>query len=107
MISVACLVVLFSVQKYGTSKAGLAVGPALFLWFCSLAGIGVYNLVKYDSSVLRAFNPIYIYYFFARNSTKAWYSLGGCLLCATGKHIYAGSLICRCDNRYSLLSCIF
>ncbi|KAL5102397.1 hypothetical protein RYX36_006724 [Vicia faba] len=84
MISVACLVVLFSVQKYGTSKAGLAVGPALFLWFCSLAGIGVYNLVKYDSSVLRAFNPIHIYYFFSRNSTKAWYSLGGCLLCATG-----------------------
>ncbi|CAJ1936048.1 unnamed protein product [Sphenostylis stenocarpa] len=84
MISVACLVVLFSVQKYGTSKMGLFVGPALFIWFCSLAGIGVYNLVKYDSSVLRAFNPIHIYYFFARNSTKAWYSLGGCILCATG-----------------------
>ncbi|KAG5029089.1 hypothetical protein AAZX31_05G108100 [Glycine max] len=84
MISVACLVILFSVQKYGTSKVGLAVGPALFIWFCSLAGIGIFNLVKYDSSVLRAFNPIHIYYFFARNSTKAWYSLGGCLLCATG-----------------------
>ncbi|AES98621.2 putative potassium transporter [Medicago truncatula] len=84
MISVACLVVLFSLQKYGTSKVGLAVGPALFIWFCSLAGNGVYNLVKYDSSVFRAFNPIHIYYFFARNSTKAWYSLGGCLLCATG-----------------------
>ncbi|ESW31095.1 hypothetical protein PHAVU_002G208700 [Phaseolus vulgaris] len=84
MISVACLIALFSVQKYGTSKVGLAVGPALFIWFCSLAGIGIYNLVKYDSSVLRAFNPIHIYYFFARNSTKAWYSLGGCLLCATG-----------------------
>ncbi|XP_014516251.1 potassium transporter 7-like [Vigna radiata var. radiata] len=84
MISVACLIVLFSVQKYGTSKVGLVVGPALFIWFCSLAGIGIYNLVKYDSSVLRAFNPIHIYYFFARNSTKAWYSLGGCLLCATG-----------------------
>ncbi|CAJ2648992.1 unnamed protein product [Trifolium pratense] len=84
MISVACLIVLFSVQKYGTSKVGLAVGPALFIWFCSLAGIGIYNLVKYDSSVLRAFNPIHIYYFFKRNSTKAWYSLGGCLLCATG-----------------------
>jgi len=85
MISVACLIVLFSVQKYGTSKVGLAVGPALFIWFCSLAGIGVYNLLKYDRSVLRAFNPIHIYYFFKRNSTKAWYSLGGCLLCATGK----------------------
>ncbi|KEH26120.1 putative potassium transporter [Medicago truncatula] len=29
MISVACLVVLFSLQKYGTSKFGLDVGPAL------------------------------------------------------------------------------
>ena len=87
MIFVACLIVLFSVQKYGTSKVGLGVGPALFKWFCSLAGIGVYNLVKYDSSVLRAFNPVHIYYFFARNSTKAWYSLGGCLLCATGSEV--------------------
>ncbi|KAK6805437.1 hypothetical protein RDI58_003222 [Solanum bulbocastanum] len=84
MISVACLVILFSVQKYGTSKVGLVVGPALFIWFCSLGGIGVYNLIKYDSHVWRAFNPIHIYYYFKRNSTKAWYSLGGCLLCATG-----------------------
>ncbi|KEH40463.1 potassium transporter-like protein [Medicago truncatula] len=73
MISIACLVVLFSLQKYGTSKVA-----ALFTWFCSLAGNGVYNLVKYDNNVFRAFNPIHIYYFFARNSTKAWYSLGGC-----------------------------
>ncbi|KAL0365143.1 UNVERIFIED_CONTAM: Potassium transporter 7 [Sesamum angustifolium] len=40
--------------------------------------------VKWGLCVLRAFNPIHIYYFFKRNSTKAWYSLGGCLLCATG-----------------------
>ncbi|GLT27348.1 hypothetical protein SLA2020_023540 [Shorea laevis] len=84
MISVAFLVILFSVQKFGTSKVGLAVGPALFIWFCSLAGIGIYNLVKYDTSVLKAFNPVHIYLFFKRNSVKAWYSLGGCLLCATG-----------------------
>ncbi|XP_009792006.1 potassium transporter 7-like isoform X2 [Nicotiana sylvestris] len=84
MISVAFLVILFSVQQYGTSKVGLVVGPALFIWFCSLGGIGVYNLIKYDSRVWRAFNPVHIYYYFKRNSTKAWYSLGGCLLCATG-----------------------
>ncbi|XP_062019552.1 potassium transporter 7-like [Rosa rugosa] len=84
MISVAFLIILFSVQKFGTSKVGLAVGPALFIWFCSLGGIGIYNIVQYDSSVLRAFNPVHIYYFFERNSTKAWYALGGCLLCATG-----------------------
>ncbi|WMV50853.1 hypothetical protein MTR67_044238 [Solanum verrucosum] len=85
MISVAFLVILFSVQKYGTSKMGHFVGPALFIWFCSLGGIGVYNLIKYDSSVWKAFNPVHIYYYFKRNSTKAWYSLGGCILCATGK----------------------
>ncbi|KAI3789027.1 hypothetical protein L2E82_01811 [Cichorium intybus] len=84
MISVAYLIVLFSLQKFGTSKIGLAIGPALFVWFCSLGGIGIYNLVKYDSSVLKAFNPLHIYYYFKRDSTKAWFSLGGCLLCATG-----------------------
>lgn len=84
MISVAFLVVLFSVQRYATSKVGIVIGPALLIWFILLGTIGVYNLIKYDSSVLKAFNPIHIYYFFERNSTKAWYSLGGCLLCATG-----------------------
>ncbi|XP_017225146.1 potassium transporter 7 isoform X2 [Daucus carota subsp. sativus] len=84
MISVAFLVVLFSVQRYATSKVGIVIGPALLIWFFLLGTIGVYNLIKYDSSVLKAFNPVHIYYFFVRNSTKAWYSLGGCLLCATG-----------------------
>ncbi|XP_004504794.1 potassium transporter 7-like isoform X2 [Cicer arietinum] len=106
VISVACLVVLFSVQKYGTSKVGLAVGPALFIWFCSLAGNGVYNLIKYDSSVLRAFNPIHIYYFFARNSTKAWYSLGGCLLCATGSEAMFADL-CYFSVRSVQLTFVF
>ncbi|XP_057749882.1 potassium transporter 7-like [Arachis stenosperma] len=106
MISVTCLVILFSVQKYGTSKMGLAVGPALFIWFCSLAGIGIYNLVTYDTSVLRAFNPIHIYYFFARNSTKAWYSLGGCILCATGSEAMFADL-CYFSVRSVQLTFVF
>ncbi|CAL0318296.1 unnamed protein product [Lupinus luteus] len=106
MISIAFLIILFSLQKYGTSKMGLFVGPALFIWFCSLAGIGIYNLVKYDSSVLRAFNPIYIYYFFARNSTKAWYSLGGCILCATGSEAMFADL-CYFSVRSVQLTFVF
>lgn len=85
MISVAFLVILFSVQKYVTSKVDLAVGPALFIWFCSLGVIGIYNLLKYGGTAFAAFNPIYIYYYFESNSTQAWMSLGGCILCATGK----------------------
>ncbi|XP_050106143.1 potassium transporter 7-like isoform X2 [Malus sylvestris] len=106
MISVTFLVILFSVQKFGTSKVGLAVGPALFIWFCSLGGIGIYNLVKYDSSVLKAFNPVHIYYFFERNSTKAWYSLGGCLLCATGSEAMFADL-CYFSVRSVQLTFVF
>ncbi|CAN1324757.1 Potassium transporter 7 [Linum perenne] len=110
MISVAFLVILFSVQKFGTSKVGLAVGPALFIWFCSLAGIGIYNLVKYDNRVLRAFNPVYIYYFFKRDSAKAWRALGGCLLCATGSEAMFADLCyfsVRSIQTFVLYSCCF
>ncbi|KAF8411469.1 hypothetical protein HHK36_004020 [Tetracentron sinense] len=106
MISVAFLIILFSVQKFGTSKVGLALGPALFIWFCSLGGIGVYNLVKYDSRVLRAFNPLHIYYFFKRNSTRAWLSLGGCLLCATGSEAMFADL-CYFSVRSVQLTFVF
>ncbi|XVE93128.1 hypothetical protein REPUB_Repub01dG0163400 [Reevesia pubescens] len=106
MISVAFLVILFSVQKFGTSKVGLAVGPALFIWFCSLAGIGIYNLVKYDASVLRAFNPVHIYLYFERNSVKAWYALGGCLLCATGSEAMFADL-CYFSVRSVQLTFVF
>ncbi|KAJ6309056.1 hypothetical protein OIU76_018615 [Salix suchowensis] len=106
MISVAFLVILFSVQKFGTSKVGLVVGPALFLWFCSLAAIGIYNLVKFDSRVLRAFNPVHIYHFFKRNSTKAWRALGGCLLCATGSEAMFADL-CYFSVRSVQLTFVF
>ncbi|KAL2490988.1 Potassium transporter 7 [Abeliophyllum distichum] len=106
MISVAFLIILFSVQKYGTSKVGLIVGPALFIWFCSLGGIGIYNLFKYDTRVLRAFNPVHIYYFFKRNSTNAWYSLGGCLLCATGSEAMFADL-CYFSVRSVQLTFVF
>ncbi|GMH01426.1 hypothetical protein Nepgr_003265 [Nepenthes gracilis] len=106
MLAVAFLVILFSVQKYGTSKMGLVVGPALFIWFCSLGCIGIYNLIKYDSNVWRAFNPVHIYYFFKRNTIKAWYALGGCLLCATGSEAMFADL-CYFSVRSVQLTFVF
>ncbi|KAK1414633.1 hypothetical protein QVD17_30382 [Tagetes erecta] len=105
MISVAYLIVLFSVQRIGTSKIGLALGPALFIWFCSLGGIGIYNLVKHDSSVFKAFNPVHIYYYFKRDPTKAWYSLGGCLLCATGSEAMFADLCYFSVGAIQLIFC--
>ncbi|GAB2241574.1 hypothetical protein Droror1_Dr00018349 [Drosera rotundifolia] len=106
MLAVAFLVILFSLQKYGTSKMGFVVGPALFIWFCSLAGVGIYNLIKYDTNVWRAFNPVHIYYFFKRNTVKAWYALGGCLLCATGSEAMFADL-CYFSVRSVQLTFVF
>ncbi|KAE8713537.1 Potassium transporter 7 [Hibiscus syriacus] len=84
VVSIVILVALFSIQQFGTSKVGFMFAPALALWFFSLGSIGIYNLVKYDITVIRAFNPAYIYFFFQKNSKGAWSSLGGCVLCITG-----------------------
>lgn len=84
VVSIIILVGLFSIQRFGTSKVGLTFAPALALWFFSLGAIGIYNIFKYDTSVVRAINPVYIYIFFKNNSGKAWSALGGCVLCITG-----------------------
>ncbi|KAF8390382.1 hypothetical protein HHK36_024908 [Tetracentron sinense] len=87
LVSIVILVGLFSIQRFGTGKVGFTFAPALALWFFSLGSIGIYNILKYDITVVRAFNPAYIYFFFKRNSGKAWSSLGGCVLCITGVSI--------------------
>ncbi|KAG8056605.1 hypothetical protein GUJ93_ZPchr0002g24742 [Zizania palustris] len=84
IVSVLFLVLLFSVQRFGTGKVGFMFAPILALWFLNLGSIGIYNMVKYDISVVRAFNPVYIYLFFKTNGIKAWSALGGCVLCITG-----------------------
>lgn len=106
MITVASLIVLFSVQRFGTSKVGLLVGPALFIWFCSLSGVGIYNLLKYGTTVLKAFNPVYIYRYFKKDPTQAWMSLGGCLLCATGSEAMFADL-CYFSVRSVQLTFVF
>ncbi|KAF0914829.1 hypothetical protein E2562_031932 [Oryza meyeriana var. granulata] len=84
IISILVLVLLFSVQRFGTGKVGFMFAPILALWFLNLGLVGIYNMVKYDISVVRAFNPVYIYLFFTTNGLKAWSALGGCVLCITG-----------------------
>ncbi|KAG2634810.1 hypothetical protein PVAP13_2NG331412 [Panicum virgatum] len=83
LVSIIVLLLLFSVQRFGTGKVGFMFAPILGLWFINLGSIGIYNIVKYDISVVRAFNPVYIYLFFQTNGMKAWSALGGCVLCIT------------------------
>ncbi|XP_058200167.1 potassium transporter 5-like [Rhododendron vialii] len=83
-ISVAILVLLFSVQRFGTDKVGYTFAPVISIWFLMIAGIGVYNFIKFDPTVIKALNPKYIIDYFQRNKKEAWISLGGVVLSITG-----------------------
>ncbi|XXG54904.1 hypothetical protein AAC387_Pa03g2672 [Persea americana] len=83
-VSIAILVLLFSVQRFGTAKVGYTFSPILTLWFFLISGIGIYNVVKHDHSVIKALNPAYIIHYFKKNKKDAWISLGGVILCTTG-----------------------
>lgn len=84
LVAVFILVGLFSMQHYGTDKVGWLFAPIVLLWFLMIGGIGIYNIYTYDSSVLRAFSPVYIYRYFKRGKLKGWTSLGGIMLSITG-----------------------
>ncbi|KAH7670524.1 KUP system potassium uptake protein [Dioscorea alata] len=84
MIAVAILVVLFSIQRFGTDKVGYTFAPAILVWLSFIGAIGIVNLMRHDHSVLKAFNPVYIVYYFQSDPKKAWISLGGVVLCMTG-----------------------
>lgn len=84
IISMAILLVLFYVLRFGTQKVGYSVAPAVLIWYSFIALIGIYNIAKHDTSVFQAFHPKYIFYYFRKNSNQGWISLGGIVLCITG-----------------------
>lgn len=84
IVAVVILVGVFSMQHYGTDKVGWLFAPIVLLWFLLIGGIGIYNVWKYDNSVLKAFSPVYMYRYFRRGGKDAWISLGGIMLSITG-----------------------
>ncbi|RWV96720.1 hypothetical protein GW17_00040546 [Ensete ventricosum] len=88
LVAVVILIGLFSLQHCGTDKVGWLFAPIVLLWFLLIGAIGALNIWKYDSSVLKAFYPIYIYRYFRRGKRDSWISLGGILLSITGWLIF-------------------
>nr|XP_023892785.1 potassium transporter 5-like [Quercus suber]POE60412.1 potassium transporter 5 [Quercus suber] len=83
-ISVAILIFLFMVQRFGTDKVGYTFAPIICVWFAFIGGIGLFNFIKFDPTVIKAINPQYIVQYFQRNKKEAWVSLGGIVLAITG-----------------------
>ncbi|KAI1855523.1 hypothetical protein JX265_004606 [Neoarthrinium moseri] len=82
--SCGILVVLFLIQPFGTGKLANYFAPIVILWLAFNAGFGIYNLVMFDHSVLKAFSPYFAIEFFKEKGTAGWKMLGGVLLCFTG-----------------------
>ena len=77
------LSLLFFVQRFGTGKVGIFFGPVMVLWFLTLGGLGIYNILKYPY-VLEALNPYYAVYFLYSHSAIAMVILGAICLAVTG-----------------------
>ncbi|KAF8101322.1 hypothetical protein N665_0206s0004 [Sinapis alba] len=84
LVSVILLIGLFSMQHYGTDKVGWLFAPIVLIWFLFIGATGIYNICKHDTSVLKAFSPTYVYWYFKRRGRDGWISLGGILLSITG-----------------------
>ncbi|KKZ66004.1 hypothetical protein EMCG_08226 [[Emmonsia] crescens] len=87
VVAIACVLIvfLFALQPFGTSKLSSFFAPVVIVWLIFNVVSGVYNLLAYDSSVLRAFSPWLGVNYLVRRKLEGWKSLGGVLLCFTGK----------------------
>lgn len=84
IITVAILLVLFLIQRMGTSIIGRAFGPIMFIWFTFLGVIGLMNMAG-DWSILEAINPIYaIKLLFSPDNKAGLFILGSIFLATTG-----------------------
>ncbi|KAK3014963.1 hypothetical protein RJ639_008123 [Escallonia herrerae] len=83
-MAVVLFIILFAVQRCGTSKVSFLFTPIMLLWYVTNVSIGVYNIFKYQPSVLKAVSPHYIIKFFLRNRTVGWRLLGAIFLCISG-----------------------
>ena len=82
-VTVAILVGLFMVQRFGTGRIGVAFGPIILVWFLAIGAIGA-RWIAVDPRVLAAVNPVYAIEFLAHNGWHGFVVIGLVFLVVTG-----------------------
>jgi KUP system potassium uptake protein len=82
-ITIAVLVLLYSVQRHGTAGIGRFFGPIMLVWFVTLAVMGVINILE-APVILQALNPWHALRFMLENKMLAFVALGAVVLAITG-----------------------
>jgi KUP system potassium uptake protein len=81
-ISIAILIALFSVQKGGSGRIGALFGPAVLIWFLSIAAVGLPWIIR-QPEILLAIDPRHSIGLLME-SKHAFAVLGSVVLCVTG-----------------------
>ncbi len=82
-LSLAILVLLFAVQRFGTGAVGWLFGPVILTFFVVIGGFGLRQVVMHPG-VLQGLSPVWGARFMLDHGVDAWLALGGVVLCCTG-----------------------
>ncbi|MBC5785557.1 potassium transporter Kup [Ramlibacter sp. USB13] len=82
-LTLVILLLLFAVQKRGTSGIGRFFGPITLVWFMTIAVLGVSHIVQHPE-ILKALWPYYAVRFMWQQPGTAFIILGAVVLCVTG-----------------------
>ncbi|WP_407482786.1 KUP/HAK/KT family potassium transporter [Elizabethkingia meningoseptica] len=82
MITLIILIVIFTIQQFGTSFIGKFFGPVMTIWFLMLGILGVMHISDYPQ-ILKALNPYYAVRLII-TSPSIIVILGAVFLCTTG-----------------------
>ena len=82
-ITVAIVVALFAVQRFGTGLVGKLFGPIIVLWFVTLGAIGVVHIVE-QPAILSALNPAHAWSFLMERGWYVFAAVGAIVLALTG-----------------------
>jgi KUP system potassium uptake protein len=82
-ITIAILVGLFAIQRFGTGAIGRLFGPVMVVWFAVIAAAGLGRVIPHPQ-ILKSLSPSYGLQFFVDHPGIAFISLGAIVLTITG-----------------------
>jgi KUP system potassium uptake protein len=82
-LTVAILVVLFAIQKKGTSFIGQIFGPIMMIWFLAIGLLGIVGILK-APAILAALSPLPAITYLWNAGPLAFAVIGGAFLAVTG-----------------------
>ena len=82
-ISLVLVTILFGIEKFGTEKVGTVFGPIMLIWFITIGGLGLLEIIN-KPIVLKALDPTYGFNFLLKHQGIAVIILGFVVLAITG-----------------------